>query len=188
MMSSTEVYGSNGSLGSNGCLTHNLSGFHPCGSIGYLTRWIQILDNRVMFQQLARFVGSHNDFPRSGIIRHNIHGAIHHGSQCIFLLIRSEIFGQTPVIHIRIGKGSPYSTGKFQCQGAFHGSLDVINGQMFEVRLCPLFRPCHRSFGECIFRQVSHHFMENGFGMFGKEIAESDALIVSTHLDVKPIA
>ena len=124
----TEVDGGYGSFGRNSCFTHNFARLHPLVGIVYCTRRIQILYDVVMLQQVARTVGCHNHFPGCGIVGHDVHRTVHDRSKRIALLVRSDKLGQTPVIHIGIGQGSPYSSGQFQCQCSFYRTSDIPYG------------------------------------------------------------
>ena len=142
MMCCTEVDGSNSPFGGDSRFAHNFARFHPCGSIGNFARRIQILDDIIVFQQFTRFVGCHDYLPRSGIISHHIYGAIHYRSQRVLLIGGDEVFGQAPVVYIRICQCGPFAIREFKRKGTFHRMFDIIDIQAFEESLCPLFSPC----------------------------------------------
>ncbi len=185
-MLGTEVDDLEPRLGGYVC-PHDLAGAHPLGRIGHLAGGVEVEDDVVMLDEPSRRIGHHHHLPWSGTVGDHIDGTVHHAAQRIRIGGRHLKLGEAPVVHVGIGEGHPESIGEVERQCPLHGLGELGQGSMREGRLCPALGPGTCACGEAILGEVVHHLMEDGLLVLGQEVAESDALIVGTHLHVEAV-
>ena len=183
----TEVDVLHSRLCGEGGAAHDLSRPHPFLRILDSAWRIEILHYVVVFNQLRRTVGRHYDLPGSGVVCHYVYRRVHHRFERSLMPFAMAELREAPVIIVRVKNGHPLSAGQLHRQCAFHRYGYAVDRLMHEWSLSPLLAPGHRSFGQSEVGEVVDHLMKDCGRMLREEIAESDALVVGTHLHVKAI-